>query len=92
MELHNHMETVVLDHIDMVLSKYPDCCKCDRCKQDIAIIALNNLPPMYTASQKGTIFRKIQAMSTELSIEVIEQIAKAVEIVKKEPRHDHAEP
>ncbi|MBR1553749.1 MAG: late competence development ComFB family protein [Schwartzia sp.] len=82
------MEMLVLDKLDTVLAQYPDCCKCDRCRQDIAILALNHLPPRYISSAKGSVFMKVNSMTTENSIEVIEQIAKAVEIVQKNPRHE----
>ena len=88
MELKNYMETLVLEQLDSVLAKYPDCCKCERCRQDIAILALNHLPPKYISSQKGSLFMKLQTMSMENSIQIVEQIAKAIEIVKHHPRHD----
>ncbi len=88
MELINQTEKFVLDEMDSVLAKYPDCCKCDHCRQDIAIIALNNLPPRYVSTQKGCVFAKLDALSLEGKIELIEQIAKAVEIVKRNPHHE----
>lgn len=87
MELKNQTEIYVLQHLDSVLEKYPDCCTCDHCKQDIAIIALNHLPPRYVSTEKGCVFAKLDAMSLEAKIEIVEEIAKAVEIVKKNPHH-----
>ena len=88
MELKNFTEDVVLEHLDGVLDKYPDCCRCENCRRDIAILALNNLPPQYTSSEMGTIYRRINGMSNENAISVVEEIAKAVEIVRKKPRHE----
>ena len=76
MELKNQMEIYVLENIDSVLEKYPDCCKCEHCRQDIAVIALNHLPPRYVATQQGCVFAKIDAMTMETKIEIVEQIAK----------------
>lgn len=87
MDFKNYMEEVVLRKLDDVLAKYPDACKCDQCKLDIAILALNHLPPKYISSEKGSIYAKLEGMSLSYEIEVIEQIAKAVEIVSKNPRH-----
>ena len=87
MELNNQMEALVLENLDSVLAQYPDCCKCEQCRQDIVIIALNHLPPKYVSSHKGCVFAKIGAMSVEGKIEIVEQIAKAVEIVKRNPHH-----
>lgn len=91
MELKNYMETLVLDQLDSVLAKYPNCCKCEQCRQDIAILALNNLPPKYISSNKGSLFMKLQTMSMERSIQIVEQLAKAIEIVQKNPRHSESE-
>ena len=88
MELVNYTEQVVLETLDSVLAKYPDCCKCDTCRRDIAILALNHLPPRYTSSQKGHLYEKVNAMSQHHVIEVIEEIAKAIEVVSKNPRHE----
>ena len=30
MELKNYMETIVLNYLDVVLAKYPNCCKCEQ--------------------------------------------------------------
>ena len=87
MELKNQMEELVLEQLDSVLAQYPDCCKCEHCRQDIAVIALNHLPPKYVATQQGCVFAKIDAMTLETKIEIVEQIAKAVEIVSKNPHH-----
>ena len=88
MELKNHTEQIVLEYLDKVLERYPNCCKCDKCRLDIAILALNRLPPRYTSSQKGRVFDKLHSMSQEYIIQVIEEIAKAIEIVSKNPRHE----
>ena len=90
MELKNYMETLVLDQLDSVLAKYPDCCKCERCRQDIAILALNHLPPKYISTNKGSLYMKLSTMSVERSIQVVEQLAKAIETVKKNPHHDES--
>ena len=88
MELKNQMEELVLEQLDSVLAQYTDCCKCEHCRQDIAIIALNHLPPKYVSSQKGCVFAKVDAMAMDAKIEIVGQIAKAVEIVKRNPHHE----
>ena len=88
MELDNFMEKIVLEYLDSVLEQYPNCCRCDTCRRDIVLIALNHLPPRYTSSPKGNVYEKANALAQEYVIEVIEEIAKAIEIVQKNPRHD----
>lgn len=88
MELKNYMEEVVLQKIDSVIARYPDCCKCEQCRLDIAALALNNLPPRYVSTHKGDIFVRIQEMEGKNDVDVIQAIAKAIEIVGKNPRHE----
>ncbi|MCI7540238.1 MAG: late competence development ComFB family protein [Veillonellaceae bacterium] len=91
MELKNFMEDVVLAKMDQVLDQYPDCCRCEQCRRDIAILALNHLPAHYVSTEKGEIFTRVQAMSFEYEVEVIQQIAKAIETVSAHPRHPKRE-
>lgn len=87
MELKNQTELFVLEHLDSVLEKYPSCCKCEHCRQDIAVIALNHLAPRYVSTEKGCVFAKVDAMSMAAKIEIVEEIAKAAEIVQNNPHH-----
>ena len=87
MELKNYMEDFVLQKLDSVLKLYPDCCDCPRCRQDIAILALNHLPPKYVSTDKGGIFARLEQMSISCDIEVLEEVAQAIEIVSEHPRH-----
>jgi competence protein ComFB len=83
--LYNVTEKLVLNKLDATLKKM-NCCKCDRCKEDIIAITLNNLKPMYIVATKEDIeekIHKLQAMSSEVTTEVI----KAVLTVRKNPRH-----
>ncbi|MGD9569219.1 MAG: late competence development ComFB family protein [Sedimentibacter sp.] len=83
--LYNVTEKLVLIKLDAALKKM-NCCRCDRCKEDIVAIALNNLKPMYIVATKNDIKQKIhelQNIGNEITIEVI----KAVLIVRKNPRH-----
>jgi len=88
MEFKNYMEVVVEQKLDEVLSEYPDCCKCDTCKLDIAVLALNNLKPKYISTDKGQLFARIQGMDSQSEIEVIHQIAAAAEKVSQNPHHE----
>ncbi|MDW5300107.1 MAG: late competence development ComFB family protein [Sedimentibacter sp.] len=83
--LYNVVEKLVLNKLDATLKKM-NCCRCDRCKEDIIAIALNNLKPMYIVATKEEINRKIEELG-ELSSEVTTEVIKAVLIVRKNPRH-----
>ena len=46
MVLVNLMEELVISRLDSTLDRF-NCCKCDKCKKDIAALALNRLKPRY---------------------------------------------
>lgn len=88
MELKNFMEDVVINKLDSVLAQYPECCHCDKCRQDIVVLALNHLPTKYVSSEKGEIITRVQAMSIEYEVDVIQQLINAIQIVSQKPRHE----
>lgn len=83
--LYNVMEKLVLNKLDATLKKM-NCCRCDRCKEDIVAIALNNLKPMYIVASKNEIDGKIDELR-EIGSEVTTEVIKAVLAVRKNPRH-----
>lgn len=87
MALKNNMETFVEERLERVMKKYPDCCRCDQCKQDIMILALNHLPGKYTSTRKGELYVRLDAYESENDMLIIQEIAKAIEVVLKNPRH-----
>jgi hypothetical protein len=83
--LYNVTEKLVLKKLDATLKKM-NCCRCDRCKEDIIAISLNNLKPMYIVATKDEIKQKVHELS-EMSSEVTTEVIKAVLTVRKNPRH-----
>jgi len=83
--LYNVTEKLVLDKLDATLKKM-NCCRCDRCKEDIVAISLNNLKPKYIVANKDNIKEKIHEFS-EMGKEVTTEVIKAVLKVRKNPRH-----
>ncbi len=83
--LYNVMEKLVLNKLDATLKKM-NCCRCDRCKEDIIAIALNNLKPMYIVANKDNINQKIHELG-DIGSEVTTEVIKAVLTVRKNPRH-----
>jgi competence protein ComFB len=84
----NLMEKEVPYVVNKVLNEMDDVCKCDKCKLDIIAIALNNLKSHYVVSEKGEVFSKINNMSYQFNSDVVVAVTKAIEIVKKNPKHD----
>ena len=88
MELYNLMEDEVLNAIDKILKEVDIKCKCEKCRLDIAAIALNNLSPKYIVTEKGYLFAKVNNMNYQFNTDVIAAVTKAIEIVGKNPQHD----
>jgi len=87
MELRNLVQDEVLFLLDKVLKDIDDICKCDQCKLDIAAIALNNLKPKYVVTEKGYVFSKTDSLKPQFNTDIVTEITKAIEKVKKNPRH-----
>ncbi len=87
MELKNFMEDCVIAKIDAMIPQYPGYCFCEECKRDVAILALNHLPPKYVSTEKGQIFARVEGMGRQYEVEIIKQVAEAIEIVNAHPRH-----
>ena len=87
MQIRNIMEEVVQQNLPRVLQMYPACCTCDKCQQDILLLALNNLPPKYISTQRGDVYTRLKLTEIQDDVKLIEEIAKAVEIVMRNPRH-----
>lgn len=83
--LYNITEKLVLEKLDATLKKM-NCCKCDRCKEDIVAMSLNNLKPMYVVATKDEIINKL-ANSDELGVQATTAVLKSVLAVRKKPRH-----
>lgn len=87
MELQNYTE-IMIDHLmESVLKNYDDICKCDKCLLDIKAIALNSLPPRYVVSEKGELYKKVEELDTQIQVDVIRAITKAIEQVRNNKRH-----
>nr|WP_026487535.1 competence protein ComFB [Caldanaerobius polysaccharolyticus] len=87
MKIRNYMEDLVMGMIDDVLRDI-DVCKCDKCKMDIAALALNNLKPHYVVTPIGEVYAKVNMLKQQFEADIISEIVKAAECVSKNPRHD----
>ncbi len=82
----NYMEELVehmLDNIIYTYKKEKICC--EKCRQDVISISLNNLPPMYYSTKET--YHKIKSLDPQLQARITTEIIKALDIVKKNPRH-----
>jgi len=83
----NHMEEVVFNQMSTALDGM-DMCKCEKCRMDIAAIALNELPAKYTVTDKGLLFSKIDALQQQFEIGVTAALVRAAQKVQQLPLHD----
>lgn len=85
MILVNIMEDLVIAKLDSTLLRF-NCCKCNKCKKDIAAIALNRLTPKYIVMNENDL-QKRQGIEEKYSSDVTGALVQAILAVKKEPRH-----
>lgn len=88
MKLHNLVEDEVIRITNELLKNRDDVCTCDKCKLDIAAIALNNLKPRYVVTEMGGLLGRVNTMDCQFDVDLIKEITKAIEIVGSEPQHD----
>ena len=85
--LKNYMEDCVIDLVDGIM-KGMDVCTCEKCKMDVAAIALNALPAKYVVTRKGQLYTKLFVLQQQFNVDIISAITKATVIVSERPRHD----
>ncbi|NLV76509.1 MAG: late competence development ComFB family protein [Tissierellia bacterium] len=88
MKLKNLKEKQVMDTIDRIIRERDDICDCDRCRLDIAAIALNNLKPKYVVTEKGGLYAKVDILDYQYDVDLIKEVTQAIEIVNKQPHHE----
>lgn len=73
--------------MDEVLPQYPDICKCERCRHDIAAFAANRLASFYAVSRQGYVITKTKLLSQQSRAEILAEVIKAIETVNKNPHY-----
>ncbi len=85
--LRNIMEDYVIVILDRIMDNL-DCCKCEKCRLDIASYALNRLPNKYVATTQGELMTKLCEFDVGFETQVMAAITMAAGVIKKNPRHD----
>ena len=83
----NCMEISVKECLDKLLED-SEGWKCEKCRNDMMAIALNNLKPYYVTTQFGEIMTKIKNMEQQNEANVVIEVTKAINKVHKSPKHD----
>ncbi|MEN6413521.1 MAG: late competence development ComFB family protein [Veillonellales bacterium] len=87
MHIKNYMEDLVWDHLDRIIES-SNTCNCEKCRYDIAALALNFLPPRYVVTDRGETYTRVKALEQQFYVDVITAISNAVQIVRSRPHHE----
>ena len=87
----NYMEDAVERMLDRLAPQHPEICMCDRCRTDMMMIALNNLPPRYVSTRKGAILLRAEGMEVQYEVELMTETMRAMQIVNGHPHHGRNE-
>ncbi|MDE7293343.1 MAG: late competence development ComFB family protein [Oscillospiraceae bacterium] len=82
----NAKEEIVKTRTEILLKDY-DCCKCEKCVEDMMALALNNLAPAYVSTHKGELFKRIDSTILQNSTDIDIEVIKAIETVSAKPMH-----
>ena len=86
MALVNVMEKVVDDRLEEML-RSENCCKCERCLEDMKAIALNKLPSKYVSTHNGELFSKLDSTLRQSAVDINVAVSNAIACVSKNPSH-----
>lgn len=89
MQIKNYMEDLVWQRLDEVIATHSKSCGCEKCRYDIAALALNFLPPRYVVTDQGETYTRIKSLEQQFNIDIITAITHAIQIVRKCPHHDN---
>lgn len=87
MALINMMERFVDEKLEEMLAG-ENCCKCERCVEDMRAIALNKMPAKYVSTRNGELFSKAESKVRQNSVDMNIAVAYAIDCVSKHPSHD----
>ena len=76
-------EPLVADRLEAVFEKF-NCCRCDKCRHDVAALALNTVQPQYVVTTLEEIPALLEAADTR---EIPGALVKAILHVKNHPKH-----
>ena len=79
----NIMEQMVLENMDAVIGKFNGC-RCDRCRCDMAALALNRLPAHYIVVSPEEMQARMEEVPKK---QVLDALVQAVIKVRSNPRH-----
>lgn len=82
------MEDVVEDELELLLKERDDVCKCQKCKLDMMVYALNRLPARYVITNRGRLYTKLREQEIQFRADVVKELTKAIIYISKNPEHN----
>ena len=91
MPVYNVMEEVVQAVLQQYEKELKLNCNCDRCKDDIMAIALNQLKPQYIVEEKYNPYIRVNHVADRQgATNILSTVVKAASLVSESPRCDNA--
>ncbi|MGN7387143.1 late competence development ComFB family protein [Sporosarcina sp. SAFN-015] len=91
MPVYNVMEEVVQGVLQQYEKELHLSCSCDRCKDDIMAIALNEIPPRYIVNTNlSPYIRASHVADRQGATNILSTVVKAARIVSASPRCENA--
>jgi len=83
----NYMEDVVREVFNDVLKNNPDFCQCEKCKQDVVLLALSKIKGSYASSPVGEIFARVEQSDRQVRVDALVAVMEAIRQVAVRPEH-----
>lgn len=87
LQLVNIIERMVFDTLDDILKSYEGICTCDRCRYDMAAIALNKIKPNYVVTAEGAVMSRVASLEPQNVADVVRAVTDGINTVSKNPHH-----
>ena len=84
--IHNLAEEHVLASYESLLSRFPDFCGCDICRDDAMVYALNRVPPRYVSSPTGSVVTEINLEKEQSRAPIDVAMMEALRKISAAPR------
>lgn len=82
----NLLETFVAREYERLVGSVPDVCRCQICRDDVLVYALNRLKPHYVAQRPGEIITAVTMESDQQRADVAVALMDGFRRVKAGPR------
>ena len=87
MRIINYMETMVQEELDILLEEIEDICKCQKCRFDMMVWALNRIPPKYVVTDKGRLYTKLKEQEVQFRADVIRELTRSIIKISQNVQH-----